>query len=168
MHFVDFKYLPLQFKMYVHRFSCQRLLKEMLDIVNKIYSEIAILPHLRGQVRRRFAAAFIPRLFWNNIPGHTTRAPPMQTQRAVRVGFKLAIVVDRRHPVQYLCQLGQDIPVQGAGQESKPNRLGASCAGSQSSTFPRPRRRRVRRQRVRRRRVQRRRVHKRGVRRRRV
>ena len=32
--------------------------------------------------RRRFAAALLPRLFGNNIPGHTTRAPP--------VGFELA------------------------------------------------------------------------------
>ena len=32
--------------------------------------------------RRRFAAALLPRLFGNNVPGHTTRAPP--------VGFELA------------------------------------------------------------------------------
>ena len=32
--------------------------------------------------RRRFAAALLPRLFENNVPGHTTRAPP--------VGFELA------------------------------------------------------------------------------
>ena len=38
--------------------------------------------------RRRFAA-LIPRLFGNSIPGHITRAPPMQTQPALRVGFKL-------------------------------------------------------------------------------
>ena len=28
-------------------------------------------------VRRRFAAALLPRLFGNNVPGHTTRAPPV-------------------------------------------------------------------------------------------
>ena len=27
-------------------------------------------------LRRRFAAALLPRLFGNNVPGHTTRAPP--------------------------------------------------------------------------------------------
>ena len=32
--------------------------------------------------RRRFAAALLPRLFWNGIPGHTTRAP--------QLGFELA------------------------------------------------------------------------------
>ena len=42
------------------------------------------------EVRRRFAAALIPRLLGNSIPGHTTRAPPMQTQPAVKVGFELA------------------------------------------------------------------------------
>ena len=31
---------------------------------------------------RRFAAALLPRMFGNNVPGHTTRAPP--------VGFELA------------------------------------------------------------------------------
>ena len=30
----------------------------------------------------RFAAAQLPRMFWNNVPGHTTRAP--------QVGFELA------------------------------------------------------------------------------
>ena len=35
-----------------------------------------------GAIRRRFAAALLPRLFGNNVPGHTTRAPP--------VGFELA------------------------------------------------------------------------------
>ena len=71
----------------------------MLDVVNKIYSEIAILTHLRGHVRRRFAAALIPRLVWNNIPGHTTRAPPMQTQPAVRVGFEVQLRTgNRRRP----------------------------------------------------------------------
>ena len=34
------------------------------------------------QRRRRFAAALLPRLFGNNVPGRTTRAPP--------VGFELA------------------------------------------------------------------------------
>ena len=33
-------------------------------------------------LRRKFAAALLPRLFGNNVPGHTTRAPP--------VGFELA------------------------------------------------------------------------------
>ena len=33
--------------------------------------------------KRLFAAASLPRLFGNNVPGHTTRAPP--------VGFELAI-----------------------------------------------------------------------------
>ena len=27
--------------------------------------------------RRRFAAALLPRLFGTNVPGHTTRAPPV-------------------------------------------------------------------------------------------
>ena len=30
--------------------------------------------------RRRFAAALLPRLFGNNVPGHTTRAPPVGLQ----------------------------------------------------------------------------------------
>ena len=34
--------------------------------------------------RRRFAAASLPRLFGNRIPGHTTRAPPTW------IGFELA------------------------------------------------------------------------------
>ena len=34
------------------------------------------------QRRRRFAAGLLPRLFGNNVPGRTTRAPP--------VGFELA------------------------------------------------------------------------------
>ena len=38
---------------------------------------------LPGQALRwRLAAALLPRLFWNNVPGHTTWAP--------QVGFKLA------------------------------------------------------------------------------
>ena len=40
--------------------------------------------------RRRSAAALLSRLFGNSIPGHTKRAPLMQTQPAVRVGFELA------------------------------------------------------------------------------
>ena len=34
------------------------------------------------KLRRKFAAASLPRLFGNKVPGHTTRAPP--------VGFKMA------------------------------------------------------------------------------
>ena len=37
---------------------------------------------MNKRVRRRFDAALLPRLFGNNVPGHTTRAPP--------VGFELA------------------------------------------------------------------------------
>ena len=33
--------------------------------------------------RQRFSAALIPLLFWNSIPGHTTRV--------LQVGFKLVI-----------------------------------------------------------------------------
>ena len=54
---------------------------------------------------RRFAAALILYLFGNSIPGHTTRAPPLQTQPAVRVGFELAtygiqfyVFANLRHP----------------------------------------------------------------------
>ena len=37
---------------------------------------------LPGQALRwRLAAALLPRLFWNNVPGHTTRAP--------QVGFEV-------------------------------------------------------------------------------
>ena len=50
-----------------------------------IYNEI--LFHLEQQ---RFAAALIPWLLGNSIPGHTTREPPMQTHQVVRVGFELA------------------------------------------------------------------------------
>ena len=39
---------------------------------------------------RRFAAALVLCLFGNSVPGHTTRAPPLQTQPAVRKGFELA------------------------------------------------------------------------------
>ena len=35
-----------------------------------------------GHIRRRFAAALLPRLFGTKVQGHTTRAPP--------VGFELA------------------------------------------------------------------------------
>ena len=42
----------------------------------------ARLAAARPSDRRRFAAALLPRLFGNNVPGHTTRAPP--------VGFELA------------------------------------------------------------------------------
>ena len=37
---------------------------------------------MNKRVRRRFDAALLPRLFGNNVPSHTTRAPP--------VGFELA------------------------------------------------------------------------------
>ena len=37
---------------------------------------------LRLRIRRRFAAALLPRLYGTKVPGHTTRAPP--------VGFELA------------------------------------------------------------------------------
>ena len=37
---------------------------------------------LTEYIRRRFAAALLPRLFVSKVPGHTTRAPP--------VGFELA------------------------------------------------------------------------------
>ena len=51
--------------------------------------------------RRRFAAALLPRLFGNNVPGHTTRAPS--------VGFELAT-----NGIQFYAiargHLGQDIP----------------------------------------------------------
>ena len=36
------------------------------------------------------AARLLLPLFSNSIPGHTARAPPTQTQPAVRVGFELA------------------------------------------------------------------------------
>ena len=32
--------------------------------------------------RRRFTAAFLPRLFWIRIPGHTTRALPVEFELA--------------------------------------------------------------------------------------
>ena len=36
---------------------------------------------VKKDIRWRFTAALLPLLFWNRIPGHTTREPP--------VGFKL-------------------------------------------------------------------------------
>ena len=41
-------------------------------------------------VRWGYAAALIPQLFGNSIPGQTTRAPLMQTQHALRVELELA------------------------------------------------------------------------------
>ena len=52
------------------------------------------------RVRRRFAAALSPRLFGNNVPGHTTR-----------VGFELP---NKLYPVLCHYQLGQNIPTLGA------------------------------------------------------
>ena len=37
--------------------------------------------------RRRFAAALLPRLFGNNVPGHTTRAPPVGSEQGTN-GFQ--------------------------------------------------------------------------------
>ena len=39
--------------------------------------EIWIDQNQKLQPRRRFAAALLPRLFGNNVRGHTTRAPPL-------------------------------------------------------------------------------------------
>ena len=48
-----------------------------------------------NRLRLRFAAALIPQLLGNSIPGqwggHTTREPLMQTQTVVRAEFELAI-----------------------------------------------------------------------------
>ena len=40
--------------------------------------------------------ALIPRLFGNSIPGHTTMAPQMQTQAAVRVEFQVPSSLSNR------------------------------------------------------------------------
>ena len=65
----------------------------------------AVTAVLEG-VKRRFAAALLPRLFRNNVPGHTTKAPPV----GVRAG-------DQQYPVLCHCQLGQDIPAQQSDSE---------------------------------------------------
>ena len=72
--------------------------------------------------RQRFAAALLPRLFGNRIPGHTARAPPVRRssitttvrEQNPRSHYKGATgrvrTGDQRYPVLCRCQLGQYIP----------------------------------------------------------
>ena len=48
--------------------------------------------------RQRLAAALLPILFWNKVPGHATRVPQVE------------LTGNQLHPVLYHCQLGQNIP----------------------------------------------------------
>ena len=43
--------------------------------------------------RQRFAAAFQPRLFRNDVPGHTTRAPPVGFESGTN-GIQLYAIVN--------------------------------------------------------------------------
>ena len=44
---------------------------------------------LTEYIRRRFAAALLPRLFVSKVPGHTTRAPPVRFELATNAGIQL-------------------------------------------------------------------------------
>ena len=57
---------------------------------------------LQEFLRRRFAAALLPRLFGNNI--HDSRSHHKGATGRVRTG-------DQRYPVLCHCKLGQDIPL---------------------------------------------------------
>ena len=63
--------------------------KNRKNLVNSLLTAVP-LDYLIFRFKIRFAAALIPRLSGNSIPGYTTRAPPMKTQSAVRVWFELA------------------------------------------------------------------------------
>ena len=58
------------------------IIRVLLNTKLKKMIQVRVLLSSKGKKRRRFAAALLPRLFGNRIPGLTTRAPPVEFELA--------------------------------------------------------------------------------------